>query len=226
MCPGEDFGSKIFRKENHLQKVLVSRFHLTSFLQVQMGPILLQMNRLTSTNNPLTLTSTAEVPIPPSIKRVVHEALRQQGDTGYPQAIILSGVSGSGKTYSSMLILRQLFLLAGGGVGSDAFKHLNASITVLRSLGTASTELNRDSSRVVNCNVLVDSKRVLNQVGVLQGHFIEVQVTEGTVYRTKVHCYFLDQMRVVRCPPEEKNYEIFYQMLAGLSHDERGKNLQ
>jgi len=56
-----------------------------------------------------------------------------------------------------------------------------------------------------------------------QGHFIEVQVTDGTVYRTKVHCYFLDQTRVVKTAPHEKNYHIFYQMLAGLSDEERGK---
>lgn len=27
-----------------------------------------------------------------------------------------------------------------------------------------------------------------------QGHFIEVQVTDGALYRTKIHCYFLDQV--------------------------------
>lgn len=56
-----------------------------------------------------------------------------------------------------------------------------------------------------------------------QGHFIEVQVTDGALYRTKIHCYFLDQTRVIRTPPNEKNYHIFYQMLAGLSHEERVK---
>lgn len=59
---------------------------------------------------------------------------------------------------------------------------------------------------------------------VYQGHFIEVQVTDGALYRTKIHCYFLDQTRVIRPLPDEKNYHIFYQMLAGLSHDERGNN--
>lgn len=55
-----------------------------------------------------------------------------------------------------------------------------------------------------------------------QGHFIEVQVTDGALYRTKIHCYFLDQTRVIRPLPNEKNYHIFYQMLAGLTQEERG----
>lgn len=50
-------------------------------------------------------------------------------------------------------------------------------------------------------------------------------MTDGALYRTKIHCYFLDQTRVIRPLPDEKNYHIFYQMLAGLSHDERG-NMQ
>ncbi|ODM93382.1 Unconventional myosin-Va [Orchesella cincta] len=168
-----------------------------------MGHILLTINPLNDIGNPLTLTSTKEIIPSFPIQKVVQEALRQQGDTGYPQAIILSGCSGSGKTYTSMLVLKQLFELAGGGMETDAFKHLTASVTVIRSLGTARTASNRESSRI--------------------GHFIEVQVTDGTVYRTKVHCYFLDQTRVVRTRPDESNYHIFYQMLAGLTAEEREK---
>lgn len=48
-----------------------------------------------------------------------------------------------------------------------------------------------------------------------------MQVTDGALYRTKIHCYFLDQTRVVRPPPGERNYHVFYQMLAGLSPEER-----
>lgn len=50
-----------------------------------------------------------------------------------------------------------------------------------------------------------------------------MQVTDGALYRTKIHCYFLDQTRVIRPLANEKNYHIFYQMLAGLSRDERIK---
>ncbi|VVC87706.1 unnamed protein product, partial [Leptidea sinapis] len=165
------------------------------------GSIVLALNAYTDTTN--ALTPSAARAQRPELARLVHDAVRHQGDTGCPQAIILSGVSGSGKTYASMALLRRLFDVAGGGPETDAFKHLAAAFTVLRSLGTAATRANSNSSRI--------------------GHFIEVQVTDGALYRTKIHCYFLDQTRVVRPPAGERNYHIFYQMLAGLTADERSQ---
>ena len=174
-----------------------------------MGPIVLSMNSFRDVGNPLTLHSTRDSPRSPELGRVVQEVVRLQAESGYPQAIIISGASGSGKTHASMVVLRQLFEAAGsGGIGgsgteTDTFKHLAAAFTVLRSLGAAKTAVNRESSRV--------------------GHFIEVQVSDGALYRTKIHCYFLDQSRVVKPLPMERNYHIFYQMLAGLTTDERRK---
>ncbi|XP_015587851.1 unconventional myosin-IXb isoform X2 [Cephus cinctus] len=188
--------------EDAVLKCLQARFCAKQY-HTNVGPILVCINPYTDVGNPLTLTSTRSVPLAPQLNRVVQEAVRQQSETGYPQAIILSGTSGSGKTYASMLLLRQLFDVAGGGPETDAFKHLAAAFTVLRSLGSAKTATNSESSRI--------------------GHFIEVQVTDGALYRTKIHCYFLDQTRVIRPLPDEKNYHIFYQMLAGLTHEERVK---
>lgn len=160
------------------------------------------------------------------------EAVRQQAETGYPQAIILSGTSGAGKTHCSMLLLRQLFAVAGGGPETDAFKHLAAAFTVLRSLGSAKTTTNSESSRIVSTRFFgypfrscFSKKKKINFIihSSPQGQFIEVQVTDGALYRTKIHCYFLDQTRVIRPLPNEKSYHIFYQMLAGLSREERVK---
>ena len=63
---------------------------------------------------------------------------------------MFSGSSGSGKTHSARLLLRQLFDVAGGGEETDAFKHLNASLTVLTSLTSAATSVNCESSRMVS----------------------------------------------------------------------------
>lgn len=54
-----------------------------------------------------------------------------------------------------MIILRQLFNLVGGGPETDAFKHLAAAFTVLRSLGSAKTIENSESSRIVRFHYLL-----------------------------------------------------------------------
>lgn len=59
--------------------------------QTNVGPILVCINPYTDVGNPLTLTSTRAVPLAPQLNKVVQEAVRQQSETGYPQAIILSG---------------------------------------------------------------------------------------------------------------------------------------
>ncbi|KPM08181.1 Myosin X-like protein [Sarcoptes scabiei] len=167
------------------------------------GPVLIALNPLNELQNPLTLDSVHHHDGIFPLYQVVAEAVKQQTETGYPQAIILSGIRGSGKTYSSMIILRQLFNLVGGGPQTDAFKHLSAAFTLLRSLGTAKTIENCESSRI--------------------GTFIEIQMTDKAIYRTKIHCYFLDQSRVVNTPINERNFHIFYQMLFGLTFNEKRK---
>ncbi|XP_030380655.1 unconventional myosin-IXAa [Scaptodrosophila lebanonensis] len=188
--------------EHAVMRTLQARFNEQRYF-TNVGPILLSINPYLDIGNPLTLSSTRSLPLAPQLHKIVQEAVRQQAETGYPQAIILSGTSGAGKTHCSMLLLRQLFAIAGGGPETDAFKHLAAAFTVLRSLGSAKTTTNSESSRI--------------------GQFIEVQVTDGALYRTKIHCYFLDQTRVIRPLPKEKNYHIFYQLLAGLNREERQK---
>ena len=169
--------------------------------------MLIALNPYQDHYNPLTLDSAHRNDNCYPLYRIVYESVRQQSETGYPQVIILSGISGSGKTYASMTILRQLFNLIGGGPETDSFKHLAAAFTVLRSLGSASTAENSESSRI--------------------GNFIEIQIQDGAIYRTKIHCYFLDQSRVVKTSivggNGERNYHIFYQMLLGLSLNEKTK---
>ncbi|XP_072030082.1 LOW QUALITY PROTEIN: myosin-I heavy chain-like [Amphiura filiformis] len=139
----------------------------------------------------------------PHLHNVANTALKQLIETGTSQSIILSGATGSGKTYASQLLLRQLHELAGGGAETESFKHLVNAFTVLRSLGCAKTKHNSNSSRM--------------------GQYIEVMMSNCSIYRTKLHCYWLDQSRVVQPPQGERGYHIFYQMLAGLSAEERVK---
>ena len=191
--------------EDLVLRALQARFFNRNYF-TNVGPIVLSVNSYNNVGNPLTLESTKDASDNcPELRKVAEEAIRLQTESGYPQTIIVSGISGSGKTHASMILLRQLFSLAEGSqsknLESDTFKHLSATFTVLRSMGSAQTATNKESSRI--------------------GHFIEVQVTDNILNKTKIHCYYLDQGRVVKPPPTEKSYHIFYQMMAGLHPDER-----
>ena len=81
--------------------------HFFFYLQTNVGPIVLSVNSHRDVGNPLTLTSTEDAASKsPELFKVVDEAVRLQNETGYPQTIIVSGASGSGKSHASMVLLR------------------------------------------------------------------------------------------------------------------------
>lgn len=210
--------------EDAIIRAITSRFNQKEYL-TSVGPVLLCINPFTrgyplalspsqnaaqfsgqviqsQATSPLVLPSNHSLLKQHRLQRVVQDAVRQYGETGCNQAIILSGESGSGKTFTSLILLRHLFDLAGGGPETDAFKHLAATLTVLRSLETAKTASNSESSRI--------------------GHFIDAQMSDGALYRVRIHSHFLDQSRVIRPRgPYERNFDIFYQLLAGLTKEDR-----
>ncbi|CAG9087282.1 unnamed protein product [Plutella xylostella] len=75
--------------EDAVVRALQARFYHNKFY-TWIGPILVSLNGYTDTSNPLTL-SAARAACRPELARLVHDAVRHQADTGYPQAIILSG---------------------------------------------------------------------------------------------------------------------------------------
>jgi len=48
-------------------------------------------------------------------------------------------------------------------------------------------------------------------------------MSDGMVSRTKIQCYFLDSTRVACPPASERNYHIFYELLYGITQEERAK---
>ncbi|KAL8600885.1 hypothetical protein ACOMHN_045023 [Nucella lapillus] len=134
---------------------------------------------------------------------LVSAAVSQHADTAQSQVILVSGESGSGKTHYALSALHRLYSAAGGGAGTDAFRCLSAAITVLAGLTSAAIPSNPDSSRM--------------------GMYVENLTSDCVIYRTRIHCLFTDQARVTNASPWERNYHIFYYMLAGLSAEERVK---
>lgn len=137
------------------------------------------------------------------LQTVIQRVTRKLAYSSAPQVIVLSGSGGSGKTFTAQALVHHLLEQAGGGMDSDICKHFLASVAVIQSLGNAKTPTNSDSSRM--------------------GALFEFHLSDGLISRTKLQCYLLDSTRVV-CPPEkERNFHIFYQLLYGITQEERVK---
>ncbi|XP_030840933.1 unconventional myosin-X [Strongylocentrotus purpuratus] len=178
--------------------------------QTKIGPIIIALNphRGLSQDQVLEHSQPSQYPHLQKLAQRVHAQLVEQRR---PQAVILSGESGSGKTYTSQLFLRQLHSLCkkrqtGGPLDqteNKQFQNLTNAFHVLRAVGCAKTRHNSCASRL--------------------GHHVEVHFAGNTITRTKFQCHWFDQSRVVDTPVGERNFHVFYQVLAGLSHEERAK---
>ncbi|XP_047218829.1 unconventional myosin-IXAa isoform X3 [Girardinichthys multiradiatus] len=127
-----------------------------------------------------------------------HAMLRRQRN----QCIVISGESGSGKTQSTNFLIHHLTALSQKGFASGVEQIILGAGPVLEAFGNAKTAHNNNSSRF--------------------GKFIQVNYQEsGTVRGAYVEKYLLEKSRLVYQEHNERNYHVFYYLLAGASEDER-----
>ncbi|CAI5762855.1 unconventional myosin-X-like isoform X1 [Podarcis lilfordi] len=125
------------------------------------------------------------------------------------QCVLISGESGAGKTESTKLLLKFLSAMSQtslGGPASEKSTHVEEAIMesspVLEAFGNAKTVYNNNSSRF--------------------GKFIQLHFSQhGHIQGGRVTDYLLEKNRVVHQNPEERNYHIFYALLAGVSEEHR-----
>ena len=82
---------------------------------------------------------------------------------------------------------------------TDTYQHVSSALHVIRTLTTAQTPSNPESSRA--------------------GFFYEIQIQDRTIHKAKIHACFVDHVRVTNLKREERSFNIFYQMLAGNAND-------
>ncbi|XP_062281138.1 unconventional myosin-IXAa [Scomber scombrus] len=127
-----------------------------------------------------------------------HAMLQRQRN----QCIVISGESGSGKTQSTNFLIHHLTALSQKGFASGVEQIILGAGPVLEAFGNAKTAHNNNSSRF--------------------GKFIQVNYQEsGTVRGAYVEKYLLEKSRLVYQEHNERNYHVFYYLLAGASEDER-----
>ncbi|XP_046746497.1 unconventional myosin-XIX-like [Diprion similis] len=117
------------------------------------------------------------------------------------QVIVISGDSGSGKTFSACKILN--FLAATDQSNRDqtesTLSQIGKACSVVSSFSTASTERNKHSSR--------------------HGQLVQLQYVNGTIQGAVINSFLLEQSRVTGVC---NNFHIFGQMLAGLADSHLG----
>uniref|UniRef100_A0A8C6Y8H9 Myosin IXA n=1 Tax=Naja naja TaxID=35670 RepID=A0A8C6Y8H9_NAJNA len=118
------------------------------------------------------------------------------------QCVVISGESGSGKTQSTNFLIHHLTALSQKGFASGVEQIILGAGPVLEAFGNAKTAHNNNSSRF--------------------GKFIQVNYQEtGTVRGAYVEKYLLEKSRLVYQEHNERNYHVFYYLLAGASEEEK-----
>ncbi|XP_023226935.1 unconventional myosin-XIX-like isoform X2 [Centruroides sculpturatus] len=122
------------------------------------------------------------------------------------QAIIVSGESGAGKTYTTSEVLKYLTSVATSNFSTikDQPQRVQQKIVdstpLLEAFGNASTAKNKNSSRF--------------------GKFVQLQYNKGEFTGAKISTYLLEKTRVTTIPRLERSYNVFYQMIAGISEND------
>lgn len=133
---------------------------------------------------------------------------------GKNQTIVVSGESGAGKTVSAKYIMRYFATRDAPDPGgfstgrsesiSETEEQILATNPVMEAFGNAKTTRNDNSSRF--------------------GKYIEIMFNAKTkIIGAKIRTYLLERSRLVFQPLKERNYHIFYQLVAGASDEEREK---
>ncbi|KAG6826424.1 hypothetical protein H0H92_015837 [Tricholoma furcatifolium] len=150
-------------------------------------------------------TSEHKQPLPPHIFQLANNAYYHMRRTTQDQTIIFRGETGSGKSENRRLAIKTLLELSvnsPGKKGSKLASQVPAAEFVLESFGNARTLFNPNASRF--------------------GKYTELQFSErGRLCGVKTLDYYLERSRVAGAPSGERNFHIFYYLVAGASPEER-----
>ncbi|NXR20079.1 MYO15 protein, partial [Cinclus mexicanus] len=136
----------------------------------------------------------------PHIFAIAEMAYTLSQSSGQEQCVIISGHSGSGKTEAAKAIVQYLTMLYRGS-DSHRIRQPCSVLPILESFGNARTILNDNSSRF--------------------GKLLNVHLRHGIVVGTSISQYLLEKSRVVFQAHGERNYHVFYELLAGLPLEQK-----
>ncbi|KAI5294125.1 Myosin type-2 heavy chain 1 [Ascosphaera acerosa] len=148
----------------------------------------------------------------PHLFAIAEEAFADMLRDKKNQTVVVSGESGAGKTVSAKYIMRY-FATRGTSDQPGAYSKSDNAISeteeqilatnpVMEAFGNAKTTRNDNSSRF--------------------GKYIEIMFdAQKQIIGARIRVYLLERSRLVFQPLKERNYHIFYQLLAGATDEER-----
>uniref|UniRef100_A0A8C5GVU2 Myosin X n=1 Tax=Gouania willdenowi TaxID=441366 RepID=A0A8C5GVU2_GOUWI len=147
--------------------------------------------------------------ISPHIFAVANECYRSLWKRLQNQCVLISGESGAGKTESTKLILKFLSAMSQHSLelsSQDKTSHVEGALLesspIMEAFGNAKTVYNNNSSRF--------------------GKFVQLHFCQkGNIQGGRIVDCILSRNRVVRQNPGERNYHIFYAVLAGSNNQQR-----
>lgn len=149
--------------------------------------------------------SSPDAALPPHPYELAARAYHMMRRTGEDQAIVAMGLTDSGKTFASHLIISQLLRLSSSSSRQELKlgEQVKALDTLLASFGCAKTRANSNASRF--------------------HRFLELHFSsQGRLNGATVLTYGLDKARLHQpLAREERSFHVFYQLLAGATQDER-----
>ncbi|GAQ09035.1 myosin-2 [Aspergillus lentulus] len=149
----------------------------------------------------------------PHLFAIAEEAFADMLRDGKNQTIVVSGESGAGKTVSAKYIMRYFatressdqpgkYTTSRADAISETEEQILATNPVMEAFGNAKTTRNDNSSRF--------------------GKYIEIMFDDrNNIIGAKIRTYLLERSRLVFQPLKERNYHIFYQLVAGATDQEK-----
>ena len=149
----------------------------------------------------------------PHLFAIAEESFSDMLRDGHNQTIVVSGESGAGKTVSAKYIMRYFATReppdqpgarsrGRADTMSETEEQILATNPIMEAFGNAKTTRNDNSSRF--------------------GKYIEIMFDKKTdIIGARIRTYLLERSRLVFQPLKERNYHIFYQLVAGATDAER-----
>lgn len=194
-------------QESAIVDNLKKRFQ-EDLIYTYIGPVLISVNPFKSmpyfTDKEIDMyQGAAAYENPPHIYALSDDMYRNMLIEFENQCVIISGESGAGKTVAAKFIMNYIAKVSGGGARVQHVKDIIIqSNPLLEAFGNAKTVRNNNSSRF--------------------GKYVEIQFSRGgEPDGGKISNFLLEKSRVVSQNPDERNFHIFYQILAGATGEQK-----